>query len=178
MPAFKSGRERDRFAQLYEQYLQLFLKVAKKIVGSAELSEDIVHDAMAEVLERREKFAFPDAVNFRNLCVKIIRNKCIDALRRNKPLDGAVPLDSEGAPEVPGGDEPLEMQIIRQEDYGRLRECLGALDPLNRQIIEMKYVHSMPLARICSELNMTLPQINGRLARARAHIRGMLKEEI
>ncbi|MDR0445596.1 MAG: sigma-70 family RNA polymerase sigma factor [Oscillospiraceae bacterium] len=176
--AFESEEQRDKFIYFYEQFYQLFVKVANKITGSVEASEEIVHDVFAEVLERTEYFLSLDSVNFRNLCVKIIRNRSIDAYRRKKLLLGAIPLDSEEAPEIPSGDMPLEMQIIKQEDYDRLQSCIARLDPLNRQILEMKYVHEMTLEKISSELNMTLPQVNGRLARARTRVKALYEEGI
>ncbi|MDR2356582.1 MAG: sigma-70 family RNA polymerase sigma factor [Oscillospiraceae bacterium] len=176
--ALESDGERDRFAYLYEQNFRLLTKAAYRILRSNELAEEAVHDAFVRVLERKEKFLSLDAVNFRNLCVRIVRNRCIDILRRGKPLKDAVRLDAEGAPELASGEAPSDLRIETREDYERLMDCVAELEPLSRQILEMKYIHGMSFADICSELGMTFPQVNGRLARTRAKVRAAFEKRM
>jgi RNA polymerase sigma-70 factor (ECF subfamily) len=175
--ALDSEEERDKFAYLYERNYRLLMKVARKILRSEELAEDAVHDTFIAVLERKEKFLSLDAVNFRNSCVIVIRNKCIDILRRNKPLKGAAELDAENAPEPASDDPPIDAQIATQDEYARLLASIAELEPLNRQILEMKYVREMSFEEICSELNMTFAQVNGRLARTRAKVKSLFEKE-
>ncbi|MDR1328182.1 MAG: sigma-70 family RNA polymerase sigma factor [Oscillospiraceae bacterium] len=175
--ALETDEERDKFAYLYEENYRLLMNVARRIVRSSELAEEVVHDTFVTALEQKEKFLSLDAVNFRNFCVRVIRNKCIDILRRNKPLNGAVALDAEDSPDLISDETPFELRLVSQEDYARLMACVAELDPINRQILEMKYVHDLPFEEICSELNMTFPQVNGRLARTRAKVKALFEKE-
>jgi RNA polymerase sigma-70 factor (ECF subfamily) len=175
--ALETDEERDRFAYLYEKNHRLLMKVAYKILRSHESAEEAVHDAFVAVLERKEKFLSLDAINFRNLCVRIVRNRCIDILRRNKPLKDAISSDAEDAPELPTGETPFDLLIVTGEEYARLMDCIAELEPLNRQILEMKYVHEMSFKEICSELGMTFPQVNGRLARTRVKVKALFGKE-
>jgi RNA polymerase sigma-70 factor (ECF subfamily) len=176
LTALETEEERDKLTYLYERYYQQFVKTAYKIVRSQEVAEEVVHDAFVAAIERKEKFLSLDAVNFRNLCVRVIRNKCIDILRRNKPLSGAMPLDSDDTPELSSDDDPFDLRVANQEDYARLMDCIAKLEPLNKQILEMKYVHGLTFERICAELGMTFPQVNGRLTRSRAKVKYLFEK--
>jgi RNA polymerase sigma factor (sigma-70 family) len=78
------------------------------------------------------------------------------------------------SPEFADNSEPFDLRMIQQEDYDRLMECIGELDPINRQILEMKYMLGMSFAKICDELGMTLAQVNSRLERTRQKVRKLL----
>jgi RNA polymerase sigma factor (sigma-70 family) len=78
---------------------------------------------------------------------------------------------------VPSEDPPLDWEIIQKDNQAFFMKCLAELEPLNRQILEMKYVRGMSFDQICSELNMTFPQVNGRLARTRAKIKVLFDKE-
>jgi len=176
LSALETEEERDKLTVLYERYYQLFVKTAYKIVRSEAIAEEVAHDVFVTAIERKEQFLSLDAVNFRNLCVRVIRNKCIDILRRNKPLSGAIPLDSDDTPEFSSDDGAFDLQIANQEEYSRLKDCIAQLEPLNKQILEMKYVHGLSFERICSELGMTFPQVNGRLTRSRAKVKHLFEK--
>ena len=177
LSALDTPEERDRLAYLYEKYYRLLNKTALKILGAMDFAEDAVHETFLAAIEGDQKIYLQDEVNFRNWSVIVVKNKCYDIIRRKKKLDNAVRLDADNASELESNDLPLDIQITNRDDYEKLLACIEELEPMNRQILEMKYVLEMPFEKICSELNMTFPQVNGRLARTRAKIKEMFEKE-
>jgi RNA polymerase sigma-70 factor (ECF subfamily) len=180
MAALETDEERYNLKDLYERYHQLLMKVALKIVRSPDLAEDAVHETFLAAIEDKNKIFSQSSVNFRNWSVIVVRNKCFDILREYKNFDDSVRLESESGTDmsdVPSDDAPLDRELIQRDDKAILMKCLAELEPLNRQILEMKYVRGMSFAEICSELNMTFPQVNGRLARTREKVKMLLEKE-
>jgi RNA polymerase sigma-70 factor (ECF subfamily) len=179
--ALETDAERDRLKELYERYHQLLMKVALKIVRSPDLAEDAVHETFLAAIEGKNKIFSQSAVNFRNWSVIVVRNKCFDILRENKNFDDSSRSDTESGTDmsdIPSNDVPVDLELIQQDEKAILLKCLAELEPLNRQILEMKYMRGMSFADICSELNMTFPQVSGRLARTREKVKAMLEKEV
>jgi RNA polymerase sigma-70 factor (ECF subfamily) len=178
--ALETDEERARLKDLYERYHQLLMKTALRIVRSPDLAEDAVHETFLAAIESKEKKILQTAVNFRNWSVIVVRSKCFDILREYKNFDDSARPDTESGTDmsgVPSDDAPLDRELIQKDDKAILMKCLAELEPLNRQILEMKYVRGMTFAEICSELDMTFPQVNGRLARTREKVKTLLEKE-
>jgi len=177
LTALDTSEERDRLSYLYDKYYQLLIKTALKILGDIGLAEDAVHETFLAAIESDKKIYLQDEVNFRNWSVIVVRSKCYDILRKKNKSENAVQLDADDTPELESNELPLDIQITNREDYEKLTVCIAELEPLNRHILEMKYVLGMSFEKICSELNMTFPQVNGRLARTRAKLKSMFEKE-
>jgi RNA polymerase sigma-70 factor (ECF subfamily) len=171
LAALDTEEERDKLTFLYEKYKGLLKSAAMKVIRDRDLADDAVHETFMEAIRHKEKILSLTPIDFRNWSVIVVRRKCIDAIRKRTRYGGTVSLDADNAPEVADEGEPFGLQMIRQEDYDRLMECIDRLDPVNRQILEMKYVLDMSIAEICSELDMTLAQVNSRLERTRQKVR-------
>ncbi|MDR2043922.1 MAG: sigma-70 family RNA polymerase sigma factor [Clostridium sp.] len=173
LAVLNTSEERDRITYLYDKYHQLLLKFAVKILGDNGAAEDAVHDTFIAAIESDRKILMQEEVNFRNWSVTVVKRKCFDILRRQKRLGYAAQLDMDAVSELTSDDVPLDIQIANREDYERLVDCIAELEPLNRQILEMKYMHELSFDEICAKLNMTFPQVNGRLTRTREKIKKM-----
>jgi RNA polymerase sigma-70 factor (ECF subfamily) len=153
LAALDTQEERDKLTFLYENYKELLRNAAMKILRDRESADDAVHETFLEAIGHKEKVLSLSPIDFRKWRVIVVKRKCIDALRKRGRSGGEISLDADDAPEMADGNEPFDIQMIQKEDYDRLMECIGRLDPLNQQILEMKYVLGMKIAEICSELN-------------------------
>ena len=58
---------------------------ALKVTGyNQDMAEDAVHNAFISIIKEKEKYFNPDSRDFRFSAVDIVRNKCIDLLRKEK----------------------------------------------------------------------------------------------
>jgi RNA polymerase sigma-70 factor (ECF subfamily) len=177
LSALETDEERDKLEYIYTTYKRLFMSIALNILHSQERAEDAVHNTFLSLIERKEKFLSKTPIDLRNWCGLVLRGHCIDVLRRNKHYGGGIPLDSDDTHELADESEPFDLRLTKREDYERLAGCISRLDPLNKQILEMKYVLDMSFDEISRELGMTVAQLNSRLARTRAKIKKLYESE-
>ena len=136
--------------------------LAIQILGNPVDAEDAVHDAMATALGR------PGAYNARRGPLKpwflrIVRNRCIDLLRRRRPADSSVEelVDSAVGPE----------QAAELADRDRvLKLALNALPPEQREIIVLRDYLDLSYAQIADVLEIAAGTVMSRLHRARVSL--------
>ena len=140
--------------------------LAMQILGNTDDAIDAVHDAYVKVMKKPGSYKSvngPLAPWF----MRIVRNHCIDMLRRRRPSTSQVDeLHDAG----PGPDRLLE---IEQRDLG-LQKALRALSSDQRQIIILRDYLDMSYVEIASVLDIAKGTVMSRLHRARL----ALKEEL
>ncbi|MFT5140027.1 MAG: RNA polymerase sigma-70 factor (ECF subfamily) [Lysobacterales bacterium] len=140
--------------------------LATQILGNADEAQDAVHDSFLKVFSRPHAYQAgygPLAPWF----LRLVRNHCIDLIRRRKPQDGD--LDALVDP-MPGPEKTLQ---IAQRD-NELRRALEKLSDAQRQIIVLKDYMDMNYAEIAQVLEIAPGTVMSRLHRSRM----ALKEEL
>jgi RNA polymerase sigma-70 factor (ECF subfamily) len=170
LAALDTEEERDKFEYYYDKHWKNLVHMAMRITNSQDLAEDAVHNAFCSLIEQSSEILLKEPIDFRRWIVKVVRRKSIDIVRA-RGTRNAVSIDQDDVPEIASDAMPIDFALTRQEDYDLLRKCIAELDPLNRQILLMKYDDDKSFSKICSELDLTLTQANSRLERVRAKIR-------
>ena len=81
----ETGHERNKMTELYEEHRYALLMYALKVTNNNQaMAEDAVHNAFLSIIKEKENIYIWTA-DFRALSVIIVRNKCIDLLRKEKP---------------------------------------------------------------------------------------------
>jgi RNA polymerase sigma-70 factor (ECF subfamily) len=140
--------------------------LATQILGNADDAADAVHDAFAKVLRR------PDAYDANNgpltpWFLRVVRNHCIDLIRRRRPGDVDVEKLVDPAP------DPQRSLEIAQRDQ-QLRDALAELSDGQRQIVVLRDYMDLSYAEIAAVLEIAKGTVMSRLHRARL----ALKEEL
>lgn len=140
--------------------------LAMQILGNSDDAVDAVHDAYLKVMKKPGSYK-PVHGPLAPWFMRIVRNHCIDILRRRRPATEQVDnLHDAG----PGPDGLLE---IEQRDLG-LQQALRALSSEQRQIIVLRDYMDMSYAEISGVLDIAKGTVMSRLHRARL----ALKEEL
>lgn len=137
--------------------------LATQMLGNADDAADAVHDVFAKVLGK------PEAYNVSNGALKpwflrVLRNHCIDLIRRRRPSDNTV---EELTDSGPGPQTALE---FAQRDQA-LKLALEKLDDGPRQIIVLRDYMDMSYAEIAQTLEVAPGTVMSRLHRARLALR-------
>ncbi|MCL2221853.1 MAG: sigma-70 family RNA polymerase sigma factor [Oscillospiraceae bacterium] len=173
LSALETEEERMKLAELYHEYEPLMFRYAMKLMGSAEQSQDAVHDAFLAVIRHKEKYLSLSDRNFRSLIVIIVKSKCLDLIKREKKT---IPV----AIEDMTFEEPIERSgeeiFLKNEKAEKLHQAVKRLDETSRIILEMKYVLGMSYKEIAAETNLTTKQIDNNMMKAKAKTRKYLEE--
>jgi RNA polymerase sigma-70 factor (ECF subfamily) len=133
--------------------------LAIQILGNAHDAADAVQDALTTVLGQPAAY---DAAKgpLKPWFLRIVRNRCIDVLRRQRVTDDRV---DEIADTAAGPERAAELA-----DRDRvLRKALAALDTDQRQIIVLRDYLDLPYAQIAAVLDIAPGTVMSRLHRAR-----------
>jgi RNA polymerase sigma-70 factor (ECF subfamily) len=140
--------------------------LATQILGNADDAADAVHDAFAKVLSKPAAYR-SDSGPLAPWFLRVVRNQCIDAIRRRRPGHNEVD-NLIGA--TPGPDTSLESE---QRDH-ELQRALSKLSSEQRQIVILRDYMDLSYAEVASVLEVPQGTVMSRLHRARL----ALKEEL
>ena len=133
--------------------------LAIQLLGNSDDAADAVQDALTTALGR------PSAYDARKGPLKpwflrIVRNRCIDLLRRRRVTAGAIDDIADQ------GTTPERAAELDDRDRN-LRQALAALDDAQRQIIVLRDYMDLPYAQIAEVLDVAPGTVMSRLHRAR-----------
>jgi RNA polymerase sigma-70 factor (ECF subfamily) len=140
--------------------------LAIQILGNADDAADAVHDAFTRVLTRPGAYQ-PARGPLKPWFLQVVRNCCIDMIRRRRP--GTVDVD-ELTDSAAGPEQALE---ISQRDRA-LQRALAGLPAEQREILVLRDYMDLSYAEIAEVLGIAKGTVMSRLHRARL----ALKEEL
>ena len=168
----ETEQERKKMTEIYQEHKHALLMYALKIVKNQDLAEDAVHNAFIAIIEQKEKYFNLSCRDFRFSAVIIVRNKCIDLLRKQKPY-AEIPIE-ELELYLESSEIPVEEQVIASTEYESIRRHLNSIDEISRQVLIMKYFDSMSYKEIGIKLNMTPKHVETRITRAKQKVRKLI----
>jgi RNA polymerase sigma-70 factor, ECF subfamily len=147
------GGDRAAFDALVRRYDEEVLRLALRMVHSADEAADLFQEAFLKVYRSLGHFRFES--RFSTWLYRVVTNVCLDYLRRQKSRpEVQAPESDEVREEYFHGiadDRPSldpERSLRSQEIAGRLLGALGRLTPRERMVFELKHYQGMKLRAI------------------------------
>ena len=159
------GDERA-FRELAQRHAAGAVRLARRILGSEALAEEIVQDAFLQVWINAPRWR-PQAA-FRTWLYRIIVNLCLNAKRRPASLPLGVADDIA---------DPMLQPDAQLEQRGRdrrLAAAIGALPDRQRAAIVLTYQEGLGNAEAASVLDTSLSGLEALLVRAKRTLRARL----
>ena len=171
------GKDPDAFEVFYDRHGGAAYSLAHRIVGDPGMAEDVTQEAFLSIWRSRARF---DAArgSVRAWALGIVRNRAIDALRIASRPAPKLDYDDEATLESQPAGERTEVEAIRRETAGRLREALGVLPREQSQVIELAYFGGFSHSEIAEMLGAPLGTVKGRMRLGLEKIRATLAEGI
>lgn len=130
--------------------------IALKYLGSDEDAKDALQDTW---LKLRSKGEVETTIEARNKLVTVLRNVCIDHLRKAREI----PIDT-----------TVDIQAYRmdEEDIGNLEQLLQeGLTPLQKEIFNLVTYEGFDYEEIAKQLSMSVEAVRMNMSRTRKKIR-------
>ena len=133
--------------------------LAIQIMGNTDDAADAVQDALTTVLERPSAYQ-PTKGPLRPWFLRVVRNRCIDLLRRRK--SGGTPVEELADPSA-GPERAAEIADVTR----LLQLAMSEITPAQRQIVVLRDYLDLPYAEIAAVLKVAPGTVMSRLHRAR-----------
>jgi len=164
------------FEELVRRYMKPMFNFAYRMTGSYADADDVAQDVFVQVFK-----SLPSArldLPFKPWLYVIGRNKCLDFLKRKRPLAFSALEDSDGGESVVDSiadREPLPDEMLEHADLQRiLREAIGRLPERYRTVVSLRYGAELTFAEIGEALSMPENTVKTHFQRAKAALRADL----
>ena len=152
--------------RIYDRDARSLLGVALRILRQRQLAEDALHDAFLNIWTKARSFD-PARGEGRGWIYSIVRHQALSVARSGgrevQAGDAAIEtIEAESAIAAGAG---LVDAFERQQDLGRLHDCLVGLDPAKRNSILYAYVDGCSHAEIAARMQSPLGTIKAWIKR-------------
>lgn len=161
----------EKFKKLFLENFESICIFAERYLDDMEQARDTVHEVFSRLLQRPDEIA--DLKNPKNYLYTVVRNQCIDILRRRnlhkQYMDDSLAVQRES-------DTFFETEMIREEVYSMLDRAINNLPKRSRNIILMKlegYKHK----DIAQELGISINTVNTLKSLAYKSLRDTLNKD-
>ena len=149
-------------------YSDPLVRFACGFVGSASVAEELMEDALADVLIRDRKFN--DEAHFKAYLYKAVRHRCLNYLRFHRNL---VPLEDV---ESVLCTENLETDVIKKERDRAVFVCMQELPLQYRQVLMLTYFDGFSVEEVATIMSRSRKQVYNLLARAKTSLKTLLEK--
>lgn len=154
---------------LYARHHVRVYRFILRLVGDPSQAEDLISDVFLDVWRQAHKFEARAQVT--TWLLAIARFKALSALRRRKD-EG---LDEEKAAAIEDTADDPEVAVQKKDKSEILRECLTALSPDHREIIDLVYYHEKSVEEVAEIVGIPENTVKTRMFYARKKLSELLK---
>jgi RNA polymerase sigma factor (sigma-70 family) len=163
----KNGNS-DALREIYRKYSDVMFRVAMSLVDSANLAEDVVHDAFVSFAQFVGKLKL--RTSLKSYLLACTANRCRSLLQsqsRSRRLEQNTQIDSR----VDTPDDRVEAAEI-SEQVGRV---LDELPYEQREVIVLHLFTGLKFREIAGSLNLSINTVQGRYRYGLAKLRSLLE---
>lgn len=157
------------FAELLEDHWLPLVRYAMRLLGTRDLAEDAVQDAFVRLWEKRTRIDPKRPVQ--SYLYRILRNRVLDEVRRERFRDARTPL-LKAAAAVP----PTPSQVTEAEDL----ECaaaraIDALPQRRREVFVLAHLNNLSYKEIAQIMQITPRTVANHMSLALSELRSVLQ---
>ena len=171
-------RDIKAFEALYDRYGTLVYSTALRVVGDAQLAEDIAQEVFLRIWRRPEHY-LPERGRFVTWLLSVARNGAVDQIRtrgRRRRHETAGEESARDLPDDEGRDPALMAQLA--DERQKVRRALASLPREQRRVIEMAYYGGYTQQEIAEMLSQPLGTVKTRIRLGMQKLRAALEPEV
>jgi RNA polymerase sigma-70 factor, ECF subfamily len=162
----------EAFGRLYDRYLHRVYRLAYRCTGNHADAEDLTSRTFHRALEALPRYEWR-GLPFGAWLLRITRNLATDRFRRARPalsLDGL----SDAGYEPPGDGQPLDADLLRQEDADAAWAAVAELPALQRRAVTLYFGRGLSHADVGRTIGRSEPATKQLVYRAVKTLRARL----
>lgn len=160
------------FAELYDRHSVTAFSLARRMVGASR-AEDAVQEAFLSAWRGVERYN-PGRGAVRPWLMGIVRNRCIDELRRRDVRERRR-AEVEDVEQRFAAPESTDGEVLRAEQSTAVWTALATLPGNQRHVLELAYFDGWTQTEIAERLDLPLGTVKGRTRLALDKLRSALE---
>lgn len=145
-------------------YKDQMFRLALRILKNEEDAKDIVQDSLLKLWDKRKVLA--DIKNIKSFSMTMVRNACIDLIRKHKPL-----TDKEQVILQKTNELNPEKELVISDQLQMVRNIIDQMNEQQREIIQLREIEGLDYNEISEITNLTVNNLRVIISRARKEIR-------
>lgn len=175
------------FRELYRRYHRKVYSIALAMVRNHEEAMDILQDSFVKVHRYLDRFEHNSS--FYTWLYRLVKNQCIDHLRKNKRHRAAAydekigeqsslgPKTERARLELSNPNDPRS-EVQRREIRAAVEACLGELSEKHRTVIVLREIQGLSYEEMAQACECSKGTIMSRLFHARRKMQAALKQRL
>ncbi|MGI8460324.1 MAG: RNA polymerase sigma factor [Solirubrobacterales bacterium] len=163
------------FEAFFDRHGGAAYSLAHRIVGNRTGAEDVAQEAFLSIWRSRAGYERARG-SVRSWVLGIVRNRAIDALRRDARPVPRLDFDDEALLESRPAQEQTDAEAVRRETAREVRGALSDLPNDQSKVIELAYFGGFSHSEIAEMLHMPLGTVKGRMRLGLEKMRGRMAE--
>jgi len=159
------------FLELYDRHRQPIFHFAYRLLGEADIAEDVTHDCFLSLIRKPENFR-PERASLRTYLFSAARNLALKHFRTSGRETGLDEMTEE--PQLPQRHGPLR-KLLDEELAAEVRKAVFSLAPLQREALILFEYEELSLNEIAEITGADVGAVKGRLYRARERLKSILR---
>jgi RNA polymerase sigma-70 factor (ECF subfamily) len=149
------------FEVVFDRHGEIAFSLAYRMCGRRSMAEDIVQETFVSLWRSGARYDRGRG-SVRSWILGAVRNRTVDAFRRESVRTGRDVSADETVARMPGTDDvPAEAE--RRSDSREVRAALAELPPDQRRVIELAYFGGFSHSQIAELLNLPAGTVKGRM---------------
>lgn len=140
-----------------------------RLVRDQSMAEDLIGEVFLDVWRQAGRFEARSTAS--TWLLAIARYKALSALRRRTDQE----LDDEKAAAIEDPGDSPEVSVLKRNKSEILRQCLTALTPEHREIIDLVYYHEKSVEEVAQIVGIGESTVKTRMFYARKRLSELLK---
>lgn len=150
----------EAFEQLYDRHAVRAFRVARSVCDASR-AEDAVQEGFLSIWRSRESYR-PESGSFQAWSMRIVRNRAIDAARRDAARPPLADSDHHDPEDTPA-PTAVEQDVIARDEADGLRGALKRLPDEQAEVIALAYYGELTHTQIAKQLSIPSGTVKGRM---------------
>lgn len=161
-------QDRAALEEIYRRYHKRVFLFIRRFETNTAIAEDLANDVFLELLDKASTYEGRSSVS--TWLLGIARFKALSEIRKRRntvdPDDAMAEMEDEG-------DTP-EVSTMKTDKGMALRQCIEALSPKHRVVVDLVYYHEKSVAEVAAILELPPNTIKTRMFHARQALSKMM----
>ena len=159
------------FKLIYENIMKVMYKVSYNIIREREIAEDICHDCLIKMSEK--KMIFPSLDDAKYWLIRVVRNASLNYVKRNTREKRAYQKVLRDSAEKADSNEDI---LIKEEVIQQVQRAFDELPESLKAVLQLKEYTDLNYKEIGAILGITEGNVKIRVFRARKKLLKILGE--